>query len=186
DATGARDELVLYTKGCHPPSCSPALVTTEVELARSSLGVDVLDAFVLHRDDPAFDVEEWAATLLREVERGSIAGFGVSNWTVERFRALRSALGPDAGKLTVFSNHFSLAEMITPTWPGCLAMSKAEISEVAATGTNVLAWAGLAGGYFAGRELDSWDSGDNARRRERAGVIARDARVAVPTVALAY
>jgi aryl-alcohol dehydrogenase-like predicted oxidoreductase len=186
DASGTRDELVLYAKGCHPPQCAPAFVAGEVEVARSSLGVDHLDAFVLHRDDPAVGVEVWAAALLAEVERGSVTSFGISNWTLERFRALRAALGPDAAKLAVFSNHFSLAEMVAPTWPGCLAMSRAEISEIAATGTTVLAWAGLAGGYFAGRELESWESAENGRRRERAGVIARDAGVGVPAVALAY
>jgi aryl-alcohol dehydrogenase-like predicted oxidoreductase len=186
EATGARDGLVLYAKGCHPPACAPGLVGEEVDRARTSLGVDVLDAFVLHRDDQAVDAEEWAAALLAEVDRGSIASFGVSNWTLGRFRDLRAALGPDAGKLTIFSNHFSLAEMVTPTWPGCLATTGAEISELASTGTRVLAWAGVAGGYFAGRELESWHSDENAARRERANVVATRAGLAAPAVALAY
>jgi aryl-alcohol dehydrogenase-like predicted oxidoreductase len=185
-AAGARDAFVLIAKGCHPPFCSPSLVGPEVDRARSLLGIDSLDAFVLHRDDPAVDVGEWAAALSSEVDRGSIARFGVSNWTVARFGELRSALGPAADGLGVFSNHFSLAEMVTPTWPGCLAMDREEAAEVASTGTTVLAWAALAGGYFAGREAASWDSPANAGRRERARDLARSVGVETPAIALAF
>jgi hypothetical protein len=37
-------------------------------------------------------------------------------------------------RLVAFSNHFSLGEMVTPTWPGCLAMTKADMSGLAEGG----------------------------------------------------
>ena len=115
---------VLYAKGCHPPNCRPDLVAAEVDEACALLGVDRIDVFILHRDDLSYPVSAWAEALLAEVDAGRIGDFGVSNWTIERARELRShldAIGSD--RLSAFSNHFSLARMISPPWPGCLALS---------------------------------------------------------------
>ncbi len=123
-ARGPAHRPVLYAKGCHPPHCRPDLVAAEVDTARRLLGVDRIDVFILHRDDLARPVSEWADALLAQVEAGAIGGFGVSNWTVERLRALRAHLdAAGADHLRAFSNHFSLARMLSPPWPGCLALS---------------------------------------------------------------
>src|SRR5262249_12185563 len=137
-STGA--ELTLYAKGCHPPYCSPALVAAEVDKARADVGVDRLDVFMLHRDDTGGAAQAWADALLEQVHRGAIGAFGVSNWTVERLVELRDALGDHAERLSVFSNHFSLGEMVTPTWPGTLEMSLLEIEAVDALGVVPIAW----------------------------------------------
>lgn len=128
---GVRDDFVLYAKGCHPPYCSPTLVAAEVDRALDDLGVDQLDIFMLHRDDANVPVESFAEALVEQVENGKLAGFGVSNWTMPRFRALADCLGGARYLLVAFSNHFSLGEMVTPTWPGCLAMTKQDLDELA-------------------------------------------------------
>ncbi len=183
---GARDRLELHVKGCHPPYCDPAHVKAEVERARSLLGVERLDSFTLHRDDLQIPVEAFAEALLAQVDRGAIAGFGVSNWTYARFDELRSALGVDAPRLVLFSNHFSLAEMVTPTWPGTLSMSQAELRALARSGVTAVAWAALAAGFFAGRDAASWERDDNVARRARADELAANLGVTTPAVALAY
>ena len=66
-------------------------------------------------------VSAFADALLEQVGAGRIGGFGVSNWTIPRFRELQAYLdriGEDG--LVAFSNHFSLAEMVEAPWPGCL------------------------------------------------------------------
>jgi aryl-alcohol dehydrogenase-like predicted oxidoreductase len=176
----------LFVKGCHPPYCAPELVASEVDKARDDIGVDRLDVFILHRDDESVPVESFGEALCSELARGSIAAFGVSNWRLERFTELAAALGPDLPKLTVFSNHFSLATMVTPTWPGCLAMGRAEIDALAGTGTTVLAWASLAAGYFAGRHAPSWDSAENSARREAAEEVAAEKGTTATGIAVAY
>lgn len=176
----------LYVKGCHPPYCAPELVPSEVDKAREDIGVDRLDVFILHRDDQTVPVEAFAEALQGEVARGSIGSFGVSNWRLDRFDELARALGKDRSKLTVLSNHFSLATMVTPTWPGCLAMDRAEIDALGGTGTTVLAWASLAAGYFAGRDSPSWESEENAARRARAEVAAAERGTTATGIALAY
>ena len=87
---------------------------------------------------------------------------------------------------TVYSNHFSLGEMVTPTWPGCLAATKAEATTVADSGIRFLAWASLAMGYFAGRHAPSWDSEENEARRRRAVELAATLRTTPNAIALSY
>ena len=181
-----RDEVVLYAKGCHPPHCSPSLVAAEVDKALADLGVDQLDVFTLHRDDTGVAVELFAEALVEQVEKGKVAGFVVLNWTMLRFRALAGCLGGARDRLVAFSNHFSLGEMVTPTWPGCLAMTKEDLDELAGAGVEALAWASLASGYFAGREVPSWDSPANDARRGRARELAEELGVSPAAVALSY
>jgi aryl-alcohol dehydrogenase-like predicted oxidoreductase len=185
-ARGVRDELELHVKGCHPPYCDPTNIAGEVEHSRSLLGVDSLDSFTLHRDDLEVPVDAFAEKLLEQVERGTISSFGVSNWTFARFQELRAALGIDAATLAIFSNHFSLAEMVTPTWPGTLAMSEDELAALDHSSVTAIAWAALAGGFFAGRDLPSWAGEDNLARRQRAQELAGRIGASTPAVALAY
>ena len=115
-------DVALYAKGCHPPHCAPALVAAG------------------DRPSPA---RCWAWTgstcscctattrrcrwrpgrtrLQEQVAAGTIGAFGVSNWTVDRLRALHREV--DGGPLRAFSNHFSLADMVSPPWPDCLAVT---------------------------------------------------------------
>ncbi len=176
----------LYVKGCHPPYCRPELIREEVDKARSDLGVDRLDVFVLHRDDETVPVHDFAEALRAEVRRGSIETFGVSNWTLTRFMDLDQALGHDRTRLSAFSNHFSLAALVSPDWPGCLDMGPADIATLAARGTTILAWASLASGYFAGRPAPAWSSPSNERRRRSAHEIASARGTSTTAVALAY
>ena len=185
-ARGVRDEVVLYGKGCHPPFCEPSLVAAEVERALRLLRVDRLDAFLLHRDRPDLPVQAFAAPLLEQVDAGRIAGFGVSNWTVERFRALARALGDRRDALVAFSNHFSLAEMVAAPWEGCLGTTKAELAALGADRVTVLAWAALATGYLAGADAPGWDTPENGARRRRARELALELGASPAAVALSY
>jgi aryl-alcohol dehydrogenase-like predicted oxidoreductase len=99
---------------------------------------------------------------------------------------LREALDGDAGKLVSFSNHFSLVEMVEPTWPGTLGMSTDEIAKLHALGVTPIAWASLAAGYVSGRDDRSWDSPENEERRRRAQQLAAERGTTATTVALAY
>jgi aryl-alcohol dehydrogenase-like predicted oxidoreductase len=181
------ERVVVYAKGCHPPYSSPALVAQEVEKARRLLGLAEIDVFILHRDDPSLAVDEFADALLEQVAAGRIGGFGVSNWTTSRLRELRAYLDRSGAEhLMAFSNHFSLAEMVTAPWDGCLAMSKDELLGLADARVKMLAWSSLATGFFAGRETPHWDSPANRARRERAAELADRLGTSAPAVALAY
>jgi len=184
-ARGSRP--ALYAKGCHPPNCGPELVTAEVDRSRTLLDADFLDVFILHRDDLSVPVAAWGEALLREVQAGRIGAFGVSNWTVERAGELRAHLdGMGADGLRAFSNHFSLARMVSAPWPGCLALSADDVRAVGELGMAVLAWSSLARGFFAGSDSQEWDSPDNRARRDRASELAARLGRSPSAVALAY
>ena len=184
---GLRDEIVLHAKGCHPPYCSPDLAAAEVDKALADLGVDQVDVFLLHRDDPSVAVGAFGDALLEQVAAGKIRGFGVSNWTLPRFRELAEYLGGIGEEgLVAFSNHFSLGEMVTPTWPGCLAVTREELRSLTDEGFEILAWASLAMGYFAGREAPNWDCAENEARRRRASELAEHLGTTANAVALSY
>jgi aryl-alcohol dehydrogenase-like predicted oxidoreductase len=184
---GSRADVVLYAKGCHPPHCRPELVAAEVDSARALLGRDRIDVFLLHRDDPSRRVADWADALLEQVRAGTIGAFGVSNWTVGRLLELHGhldAIGAD--HLRAFSNHFSLAEMVSAPWEGCLALSVGELHALGDLGVGVITWSSLATGYFAGRDVPSWDSPVNRARRDRAARLAGELGTSAAAVALAY
>jgi aryl-alcohol dehydrogenase-like predicted oxidoreductase len=181
------DGVVLYAKGCHPPNCRPELVPAEVDNARRLLDVERIDVFVLHRDEPSLPVAAFADALLEQVAAKRIGGFGVSNWTVPRLRELQRYLDRIGEEgLVVFSNHFSLAEMVAEPWPDCLAVDKQELLALADTDLLILAWSSLATGFFAGRDPASWDSPGNRARRERATELAEELGASTVAVALAY
>jgi aryl-alcohol dehydrogenase-like predicted oxidoreductase len=183
----APEGVVLYAKGCHPPHCRPDLVASEVGHACRLLGVDRIDVFILHRDDPSRPVAAFADALFEQVAAERIGGFGVSNWTVARLRELRGYVERNGNDgLVAFSNHFSLAEMVSAPWPGCLALSREELLALADADVRVLAWSSLATGFFAGRETPSWASEANRARRERAAALAEELGTSTAGVALAY
>ena len=179
--------VVVYAKGCHPPYCRPELVASEVDKACGFLGLERIDVFVLHRDDPSLPVAAFADALLEQVAAGRIGAFGVSNWTIPRLRELQKHLD-EVGEtgLVAFSNHFSLAEMVAEPWPGCLAVDKQDLLALADTDVRILAWSSLATGFFAGYDPPSWDSPGNRERRERATELAEELGTSTVAVALAY
>ena len=186
-ARGPRHRPALWAKGCHPPLCRPDLVAAEVDAARALLDVDLIDVFILHRDDLSYPVSAWAEALLAEVDAGRIGAFGVSNWTVARLRELHAHLdATGADRLRAFSNHFSLADMVSAPWPGCLALSKEDLAAVGALDVTVLAWSSLATGFFAGRDTPHWDSPANRARRDRAAELGERLGTSASAIALAY
>jgi aryl-alcohol dehydrogenase-like predicted oxidoreductase len=181
------DGVVVYAKGCHPPHCAPSLVGAEVDKARELLGLEQIDVFILHRDDEGLPAGAWAEALLEQVAAGRIGTFGVSNWTVARVRELRMELDEGAAEhLVAFSNHFSLAEMVTPPWPGCLAVTREELGSLGELGLKLLAWSSLATGFFSGRATPHWGSPGNRERRDRAAELAERLGTSASAVALAY
>ncbi|PZG14752.1 aldo/keto reductase [Nonomuraea aridisoli] len=95
-----RDEVVITTKGSNPMWDGPygkgnsrkhLLATLDRSLAR--LGLDYVDIFYLHREDPDTPLEEQVATLDHMVRTGRALYVGVSNFspesTAEAARLLR-------------------------------------------------------------------------------------------------
>ncbi|TDD23218.1 aldo/keto reductase [Nonomuraea diastatica] len=86
-----RDEVVVTTKGSNPMWDGPygkgnsrkhLLATLDRSLER--LGLDFVDIFYLHRDDPDTPLEEQVSALDHMVRTGRVLYVGVSNFSPER------------------------------------------------------------------------------------------------------
>jgi predicted dehydrogenase/aryl-alcohol dehydrogenase-like predicted oxidoreductase len=195
---GVREDIVVIGKGAHPPNTRPDAVASELTLSLDALQTDYLDIYFLHRDDPTVPVGEWVDVLDAEHRAGRIRAFGGSNWSLARFQEANGYAARE-GKVgfAALSNHFSLAEMLHPVWPGTVAVSdEASIAWFERNQVPLFAWSSQARGFFtkrAGRDrledpalVKSWYSDTNFARRDRAATLAEKYGVQVPHISLAY
>lgn len=115
--------VTVTTKGCHfelaNSDCSrvnPKAAKADIVSSLSTLGLDSLPLWVLHRDRPEIPVEEIVDFLQPFVEQGLVQHLGVSNWEPQRVaRANEYAIANGRSPFVVCQNEFSL---------GSWAMSK--------------------------------------------------------------
>lgn len=88
-----REEVVLITKGGHPDRHSmhvgrmgQAEMEYDLELSLKTLGVEYIDIYFYHRDDPSRPVGELLERMEGFRRAGKIRYYGCSNWTTERMR----------------------------------------------------------------------------------------------------
>lgn len=85
-----RDSVVIATKvGAHPEfkGLSRDVVESAVEASLKRLGVDVIDLYYAHFDEPEVPIEDIAVTFDSLVKAGKIRWIGISNLAPERMTA---------------------------------------------------------------------------------------------------
>ena len=209
---GVRDEVVVIGKGAHTPANFPARVAEQLDVSLERLATDHVDLYFLHRDNEDVPVGEWIDVLNAERNAGRVRAFGGSNWSLARVREANAyAQANGLAPFTAVSNNFSLARMVDPVWPGCVAASGAQWREwLQAEQLALFPWSSQARGFFTARfdavraqatsavdvrfgyqptddELRRcWFAADNFERRARAVALADEKRVAPIHIALAY
>lgn len=95
---GNRGNLVIATKGGHPelasmssPRLKREAVQADLDASLANLGVDTIDLYYLHRDDPRTPVSEILGYLEDFVEAGKIRNYAFSNWHRGRAEEARLA-----------------------------------------------------------------------------------------------
>ena len=209
---GVRDNVVIIGKGAHTPDNFPKRVAEQLALSLQRLRVDCVDLYFLHRDNEDIPVGEWMDALNAEKDAGRIKALGASNWSLHRVRqanayAAKNGLAPFAA----VSNNFSLARLVDPVWPGCVAASTSHWRDwLAAEQMALFPWSSQARGFFTPRfnavraqtrsMVDAgfgdqpsdaemrrcWFAEDNFERRERAVALAQEKGVLPIQIALAY
>lgn len=88
---GHHDDFILMTKGGHPrldtmhtPRMSKADMQNDIELSLSALGVDCIDVYFYHRDDPSHPAGEFIEIMEEFRRQGKIRYYACSNWTAQR------------------------------------------------------------------------------------------------------
>jgi aryl-alcohol dehydrogenase-like predicted oxidoreductase len=208
---GVRDRVVIVGKGAHPKGdvkrVTPADIAADLDESLRQMGVDEIDLYLLHRDDPDVPVGPIVEALDGHRRAGKIRAYGGSNWSPERLAEANAYAA--AHGLTPFaagSPNFSLAEWVQPPWPGCTTIAGAANAGARAwyeaERLPVVAWSSLAGGFFSGRfrrdnldsfadyldrvSADSYGTEENFQRLDRAEALATARDLTVPQVALAY
>lgn len=208
-----RERIVLLTKCGNINRKGEVCVNRKVilsELSKSlkTLGVDYIDIYLLHRDDPNTPVPEIIDTLNACKRAGKIRAFGVSNWTHERIEEANAyAASKGLEGFSVSSPNFGLAHQACDPWGGgCVTLTGAENADArawyAANQMPVLAYSSLARGFFSGKfkafdyegakkALDGpgqkgYLCEENMRRLKNAEILAEKYGTSVTDIALRY
>ena len=195
---GVRDQAVVIGKGGHTPHCTPEGIRRQLDESLRRLQLDRVDVYFMHRDNPDVPVGELVDALDELARAGRIGIFGGSNWTVARAAAANDyARRKGRQGFGALSNNFSLARMLDPVWPGCVASSDPESRAwLEKERMPLFAWSSQARGFFtdrAGRDKPGdaelrrcWYSENNFTRRDRAVRLAALKGVSPVAIAAAY
>lgn len=190
-ARGSRSRILISSKGAHPQDDAPNRLGAE-HIARDlnesleRLGTARIDLYWLHRDDPARDIDGILGALESHRIAGRIGAYGASNWSQERLESAAAA----AHRLGIpgfcaVQQGWSLAERVTPGWPGCRYLGEADRAWHRRTGLPIAAFTAQARGFFA-KDVADYDSPANRARRERVRQLAARRGASPNQVALAW
>ncbi|MDR3564610.1 MAG: aldo/keto reductase [Negativicutes bacterium] len=144
----------IDSQGIHHPAqkrVTPNCITQDLLDSLESMGLDYLDIYLLHRDDPAVPVGELMDVLEEHKKAGRIKTYGVSNWSVQRIEeAIRYTSRKGYAGIAVNSPSLSLARINEPRWVGCVYAGHEDIRWHEESQKPLLAWASQASGFFAG------------------------------------
>jgi aryl-alcohol dehydrogenase-like predicted oxidoreductase len=202
-----RRHIVLVTKGGHPSMegyprpdayMSPERVRRDIEESLQRLGVETIDLYFLHRDDPRVPVGEVIAVMNEAVAEGRIRYFGASNWPVERIEEANryasglSRAGAEQMGFVASQPEFSLAEPNAPVPtrdPATRFLRASDIAWHERTGMPAFCYTAAAQGYFAtgGKNgAAAYDNPTSRARLLRAQELASKLNVTPAQIALAY
>lgn len=153
-----RHRIVLATKGAHPhletmltPRLSRAEILSDLDASLRHLGVEMIDLYWLHRDDPNRPVAEILETLNDAVRWGKIRAFGCSNWRTERIRAAQeTALAHGLLPFAANQMFWNLARVDAQTMgdPTLVAMDDTLHRYHRETGLAAIPYSSQANGFF--------------------------------------
>jgi len=146
-ARGNRDELVIATKvgmAEDMRGLSAATIRAGAEASLSRLGIDRIDLYYAHQDDPDTPLEETLGAFGELIAEGKIAHAAASNYSAERLAAAL-ALGaqPGMASYVALQPHYNLMER--PSYEGPLMDLCAE------RGLACLPYFSLARGFLTGK-----------------------------------
>ncbi len=208
-----REKVVILSKCGHPGLLGKKRINEremkkDPEKSLKNLRTDVIDIYLLHRDDPDVAAGEIVEIFNGMYAEGKIRAFGGSNWSHRRIEeaneyAYRHNLIP----FTVSSPNFSLAVQRKDPWGGgCVTISGPENREAREwyrkNRMPVIAYSSLGRGLFSGKlkSSDAKNAGEfldanamkgygypeNFERLRRCEELAAAKNVTVPQIALAW
>ncbi len=207
--TGMRGKVMVGTKGAHPDLAtmdvsrlSPREIRKDLSESLDRLGIDRVDLYWLHRDDPAVPVSQILGSLDELMREGLVRAIGASNWAPGRLEeagafAERSGVRGFCASQVAFS-------LAVPN-PGFDRAGTRSLDADARryherTGVPLVAYSSQAKGFFSGRYdrsmsrpgaagpnvADGYFNDVNFERLERATSLAARLGRSGNEIALAY
>jgi lin0876 protein len=206
-----RSKVIIQSKCCNPymdrnlnmfedmPRVGRTFMYDDILFSRDHLGVDCIDVYLMHRDNPKVPVEEIMDTFEEFLRRGWIKAYGMSNWRLDRFAEAYEYCermgyqGP-----SVYSPFFSLLKLEKP-WYYRIPPFKEEwlpwFEEH--RDVTIAAWSAQGRGFFGNYPQYDPDKADaatriavfteeNFARKERAIALAEKKGVRPSQVSLLY
>ena len=193
-----RERVVISTKGGHPPMDAlerPRLragqLAADLDDSLDRLGVECIDLYWVHRDDPAIPAGEIIDALEEHRRAGRIRAYGASNWAIGRLEAAAAyAKRKGVAGFCADQPGWALAEVKpgTPVIPGCLNGDKTLRTWHQRTLLPTMAYTAQAKGFFAKdpAQVPAYDTPANRARHARAHQLARELGTTANRVALAW
>ncbi|MBV8685437.1 MAG: aldo/keto reductase [Alphaproteobacteria bacterium] len=158
---GGKGEMLIATKvGMLPgeggEKLEPARIAAAAEASLNRLGVETIDLYYAHQDDPATPMEASLAAFDRLVRDGKVRALGASNFTAERLsKALAVSEKEGYAAYGALQNEYHL--MARGGYDGALQRLCME------RGLGVLPYYGLASGFLTGKYRSAADQGQSIR-----------------------
>jgi aryl-alcohol dehydrogenase-like predicted oxidoreductase len=166
--SGRRDQMVVIGKGAHHDQqtmvrrVTPEGIHEDVATSLREMQLDVIDIYILHKDDPDAAVGPVVEALNQEVRDGRIKVFGGSSWSHQRLAEANAyAEAHGLQPFGVSSPNLALAVPNEPMWFGCISIAGDAETQAwyAQTRMPIFAWSSQARGFFSGRYSPSYTEG---------------------------
>lgn len=152
-------EMVIGTKGLHPEldkmeqsRVDPESARYDIEASLKALGVERIDLYWLHRDDPSQSVGSIIGFMNEFVREGKIRYLGASNWTPKRIKAA-NAYAEERGLQGFVANQplFNLAAWNMKPFKDrtMVALDQEGFDFHKETGLPLVPFSSQAGGFFS-------------------------------------
>ena len=160
-ARGNRDQLVIATKVGSSPELrglSHATITAGIDASLGRLGIETVDLYYAHVDDPDTPLDETLGAFAELIAAGKIRHAGASNYGAERLeQAMRLGAGLDMASYAALQPQYNLLERDY----------ERELEPVCARdGLACVPYFGLARGFLSGKYREGGAEVDSQRAAE--------------------
>ncbi len=159
-----RDKIILATKVGFLSGLAPETIASACEASLKRLGVEAIDLYYHHKDDPNVPLADSLGAVDALVKAGKVRAVGLSQYSAERMQdAMRTA---DADGLT--------RPCALQTWYNLVEREKleGELRDVAvANGLAIIPFYGLANGFLTGKYRSKADLKKSTRGDRVAGYL---------------
>ncbi len=140
--------LVVATKVAKHPThrgLRPSNLKICLDGSRRRLGLETIDLYYAHEDDPDVPIAEWVGAFTAMITDGSIRHYGLSNFTAERIAEVLAVAEADGlAKPVALQPHYNLVHRSEVETGGIGALAEAN-------GLGLVPYYGLAAGFLTGK-----------------------------------